>query len=147
MAKIGDEIRDFVKRSYEDEYMDPKELLTIADRVKRETVELPRDKDWVPIHVGDKVYLEDGRKAEVSRIILGQKKTSIDLWMCDKGCFLFSVAQRDITHTAPDSLERIADELVEWCNSVDVYGDVCEKPRDLVERIRKLAKEDEHGAD
>lgn len=36
MAKIGDEIRDFVKRSYEDEYMDPKELLALADLIEPE---------------------------------------------------------------------------------------------------------------
>lgn len=42
----------------------------------------------------------------------------------------------------------ITDELEAWCDGVDVDGDACEKPRDIVERIRKLAKkEDEHDAD
>lgn len=50
---ISDEIRDFVKRSYEDEYMDPKELLAIADRVDRELVELPKDADGEYIRAGD----------------------------------------------------------------------------------------------
>ena len=53
MAKIGDEIRDFVKRSYKDEYMDPKELLAIADRIDAVMVELPKDADGEYIHIGD----------------------------------------------------------------------------------------------
>lgn len=141
MGAIGDEIREFVRRSYADEHMDPRELLAIADRADRDLVELPRDRDGVPIHVGDTVYLDNGRKAEVSRIILGQEKTSIDLWMCDKGSFFFSVAQRDITHATPDSWARIADELEAWCNRTDVEGDACDVPRGIGERIRKLAKE------
>lgn len=53
MEMISDEIREFVCRSYEDEYMDPKELLAIADRVDRELVELPKDADGEYIHIGD----------------------------------------------------------------------------------------------
>ena len=134
---IGDEIRDFVKRSYEDEYMDPKELLAIADRVDRELVELPKSADGEYIHVGDTVYLDDGRKAEVRRIQLSERENSICFDVC--GDF-FSFWPEHLTHTRPDSFERIADELVAWCDRVDVDGDACEKPRDLVERIRKLAK-------
>lgn len=53
MAKISDEIREFVRRSYADEYMDPRELLAIADRADREMVELPKDADGEYIHIGD----------------------------------------------------------------------------------------------
>lgn len=38
---------------------------------------------------------------------------------------------------------KISEELVEWCNSVDVDGDACDTPRVLADRIRKLAKEGE----
>ena len=136
---ISDEIREFVRRSYADEYMDPRELLALADRADAEMVELPRDIDGVPINVGDTVYLEDGRKAEVSRIILGQEKTSIDLWMCDKGSFFFSVAQRDITHAVPDSWGRIARDLEDWAE-----GNISGSAQSFAGRIRKLAatKED-----
>lgn len=140
-GKISDEIRQFVRRSYKDEHMDPRELIAIADRIDREMVELPKDRDGVPINLGDTVYLEGGRKAEVRRIILGQEKTSIDLWMCDKGSFFFSVAQRNITHTRPDSWERIAAELEGLSvDSSDNYyvSTHCSK---LADRIRKLAKE------
>ncbi len=139
---ISDEIRSFVKRSYEDEHMDPRELLAIADRADRETVELPRDRDWVPIHVGDTVYLKDGRKYHVSRVNLARDHTSIDVTPCGTGRLFFSIEPTLFTHTAPDSWESIADELVEWCNSVDVDGDACDTPRVLAERIRKLAEKE-----
>lgn len=142
MAKISDEIREFVRRSYADEHMDPRELLAIADRADRETVELPRDRDWVPIHVGDTVYLKDGRKYHVSRVNLARDHTSIDVTPCGTGRLFFSIEPTLFTHTAPDSWESIADELVEWCNSVDVDGDACDTPRDLAERIRKLAEKE-----
>lgn len=48
-----------------------------------------------------------------------------------------------VTHKSPDSFGCIADELEEWCDSADVDWDACDVPRDLVERIRRLAaKED-----
>ena len=48
-----------------------------------------------------------------------------------------------VWYERPDGLERIADELEAWCDSVDVDGDACDVPRDLAKRIRKLAaKED-----
>lgn len=138
MAKIGDEIRDFVKRSYEDEHMDPRKLIALADRVDTEMVELPRDRDGVPIHVGDTVYLDDGRKAEVTHIDLMWGTSCIACFASgkDHDCF-----PSGISHTRPDSWERIANELEAWCDDADVDGDACEKPRDIVERIRKLAKE------
>ena len=142
MSKISDEIRGFVKRSYADEYMDPRELLALADRMDRELVELPRDRDGVPIHVGDTVYLDDGRKAEVTRIQLSECEHSIGFTVC--GDF-FTLWPDDFTHARPDSWEHIANELEVWCDDVDVDGDACEKPRDLVERIRRLAEmEDKH---
>ena len=84
------------------------------------------------------MYLDDGRKAEVRRIQLSERENSIHFDVC--GDF-FSFWPEHLTHTAPDSFERIADELVAWCNSVDVDGDACDKPRDIADRIRKLAKE------
>lgn len=137
MGKVSDDIREFVRRSYADEYMGPKELLALADRIDAEMVELPRDRDGVPIHVGDTVYLDDGEKAEVTRIGIGMIKGSIYTIVYGDH---FSLTPEHFTHTRPDSFERIADELEAWCDDEDVYGDVCEKPRDLVERIRKLAK-------
>ncbi len=142
MGAIGDEIREFVRRSYADEHMDPKELLALADRVDAELVELPRDRDGVPIHVGDTVYLDDGHMAKVVRIELMQTKSCIDCWV--SGGKSVGYLPSGISHKPADSWEHIANELEAWCDDADVDGDACEKPRDIVERIRKLAaKEDE----
>lgn len=134
MTDISDELRKVA-----DEY-DVLPLYALANRVDNEMVKLPKDRDGVPIHVGDTVYLDDGRKAEVRRIQLSERENSIHFDVC--GDF-FSFWPEHLTHTAHDSFERIADELDAWCNSVDVDGDACDKPRDIVERIRKLAKEGE----
>ena len=133
---IGDEIRDWCDRNDENgcggfvtEY-----------RIDAELVELPKSADGAPIHVGDTVYLDDGRKAEVRRIQLSERENSICFDVC--GDF-FSLWPENLTHTAPDSLERIADELEAWCDRVDVDGDACDKPRALAERIRKLAAKEQ----
>lgn len=137
MSKISDEIRSFVKRSYADEHMDPRELLAIADRADRELVELPKDADGVPIHVGDTVYgCISGRKSQATGLRLE------DAWVILTN---HGFGEPHIfTHSSPDSWERIADELDAWCDRVDVDGDACDRPRDLADRIRKLAKEGEH---
>ena len=131
-------LRGWVRRARADCYMSLRELEAIADRIDAELVELPKSADGEYIHVGDVVYLDDGRKAEVRRIQLSERENSICFDVC--GDF-FSLWPENLTHTAPDSFERIADELDAWCNRVDVDGDACGKPRVLAERIRKLAKE------
>lgn len=129
-------LRDWTRRARADEIMNLRELDTIADRIDREMVELPKSADGVPIHVGDVVYLDDGRKAEVTHIDLMWGTSCIACFASgkDHDCF-----PSGISHKPADSWERIADELDAWCDRVDVDGDACEKPRDLAERIRKLA--------
>ena len=140
MAKISDEIREFIG----DEDLYPRHiawLRRIADRIDAEMVELPRDADGVPIHVGDTVYLEDGRMAEAYSIKFKNCETNV-LCRTPSGCYGYVYRlPNKLTHTRPDSLERIADELDAWCDRVDVDGDACDRPRDLADRIRKLAKE------
>lgn len=116
MAKISDEIRMFVKRSYADEYMDPRELLALADRIDAEMVELPRDADGKPIHLGDTVYDLDGYEhMVVSLRLYGEEdpwwtvSIGMDVWV-HPSC---------LTHERPDSLERIADELVEFADAYE----------------------------
>ena len=138
MAKISGKIYDWCAFKI-DTFIDNDdcdELRALADRIDAEMVELPRDRDGVPIHVGDTVYLDDGRKAEVTHIDLMWGTSCIVCFASgkDHDCF-----PSGISHTRPDSLERIADELDKWCDRVDVDGDACDKPRDLAERIRKLA--------
>lgn len=134
MTRISDEIRKVA-----DEY-DVLPLYKLAKRIDAEMVELPKDADGVPIHVGDTVYLDDGSKAEVTRIGLLRCTSCIVCWASGKDC---DCLPSGISHTVPDSWERIADELDAWCDRVDVDGDACGKPRDLSERIRKLAKKED----
>lgn len=149
MEMISDEIREFVRRSYKDEHMDPRELLDLADRVDAEMVELPKDADGREVPLDTKeLYDANGKRVPITSFTF--KCGIYGRWSYWKA---FSPAARGkdgmfyvdgLYLTPPDSWERIADELVEWCDRVDVDGDACDKPRDLAERIRKLAaKEDE----
>lgn len=136
MTKISDEIRDFVRRSYEDEYMDPKELIAIADRADRETVELPRDKDWVPIHVGDVLR---GCDAVLVNVFTTVEELRFDgRWEIDTtfGCI---TEPRLFVHDSPDSWERIAYDI-ETVVPIDDEDDERFR-RELADRIRRLAKE------
>lgn len=136
MARISDEIRN-VAYVYEVLL-----LYKLADRIDAEMVELPRDRDGMPIHVGDTVYdkFGDGEEETVRSITLTSGTAAVTT-VCHG--FKAGVRPADLTHTVTDSWERIADELDEWCDGADVDGDACEKPRDLAERIRKLAKEED----
>lgn len=100
-------------------------------------VELPKDADGVPIHVGDTVWgCISGMEMAVHELRLTDRWTI----STDTG---FAPKASAVTHERPDSWERIADELEAWCDGVDVDGDACEEPRDLAKRIRKLAKKED----
>ena len=146
MEMISDEIREFVRRSYADEHMDPRELLALADRIDAELVELPKDADGVPIHVGDTVYLDDEGRARVTRIELLLGTTSIVCWASGKDCDCLPSA---ITHTAPDSWESIAQGLEDWAedNRFNSDGDTFDLALDFADRVRKLAKKEDGDAD
>lgn len=138
MMKISDEMREFVMCENLGAYQIA-ELRRIADRIDEEMVELPKDKDGVPIHVRDLVYMDDGRRACVVEIDIKDDYVLIDCW---DGNRYVAYPPSDTTHNPNDSWERIADELEEWCDSADVDGDACGKPRDLADRIRKLAEKE-----
>ena len=129
-------LRGWVRRARADCHMSLRELEAIADHIDAEMVELPKDADGVPIHVGDVVYLDDGRKAEVTHIDLMWGTSCIACFASgkDHDCF-----PSGISHTRPDSWERIANELDEMVDAADSADDRCEKLADLAERIRKLA--------
>ena len=122
-------------------------LLALADRIDSETVELPKDRDGAPIHLGDTVYLEDGREAKVYSIELTNGKDAIreSITVNIQGlmhCTLVNIPS-SLTHTNPDSWERIADELEAWCDDSDVDGDACDVPRAIAGRIRRLAERED----
>lgn len=143
MAKISDEIRDFI----DEEDLYPRciaELRRIADRIDNEMIELPKDADGVPIHVGDTVWgCNSGMKVTIEEL----RMTDVDRWTIttNKG---FIPQGSGVTHENPDSFERIADELEEWRedNRINGSGEIFDRAADFADRIRRLAqKEGDYG--
>lgn len=120
------------------------ELRELADRIDSETVELPKDKDGVPINVWDTVYdRKSGSKMEVrSMSFNGQWHLTTN-----KGHIVNTSL---VVHDIPDSLGRIADDIEaveerqgednEWrADAVFVSESTL---REWADRIRKLAEKE-----
>lgn len=138
MSKASDELRKFVDNSDLSAYTEAT-LYGIANRIDAEMVELPRDANNETIHLGDKTYDCNGSKqAAISFQLYGEENPT---WMvnCPDG----HVAPYNLTHKRPDSWESIADELDEWCDGADADTTTFDVPRDLADRIRKLAKKED----
>lgn len=137
---IGDEIRGFVRRSYEDEHMDPRELLALADRVDRETMPRPRAADGKPVFDGDTLYDGDGNEWAV----YGLTATFTVVAKGD-GSHRPTPSDGKLTHRRPDSLEAIAgelDEMKERFRTSD--SDTFFALQELAGRVHAQAKEREH---
>lgn len=144
------EIVDMLRSSADDmernqgiaQRFNPHLLRRLACRIDNTMAELPRDRDGVPIHVGDTVYLDDGQKAEVISIVLAKCASVINCWTYGKSLAYMSSG---ISHKPADSWERIAHEFDEWRFEHMRYL-VADDLNDLglfAERIRKLAKKEE----
>lgn len=135
MSEISDELREYCKGLYKGgpNYMT---LMAIADRIDSEMVELPKDADGKPIHVGDTVYgCRSGMKMTISELRMTATGWSIST---SRGY----LTDAELTHTRPDSLESIADELeglsVDSMTSDTNLLSSC--ALDLAKRIRRLAE-------
>ena len=99
-------------------------------------VELPKDADGVPIHVGDTVYgCRSGMKMTISEL-----RMTADGWSISTSRGYLTDAE--VTHTRPDSLESIADEL-EGLSVDSMASDtnlLTSCALDLAKRIRRLAE-------
>ena len=141
MGKISDEIRKWCEDDGEGAMRTIKQLYTLADRVDREMVELPLDRDGVPIHVGDTVYLEDGRMAEAYSIKFKNCETNV-LCRTPSGCYGYVYRlPNKLTHNCPDSFGRIADDMDNFADANYASGLLKQGIKDFADRIRKLAKE------
>lgn len=133
--KISDEIRRWCAvhegtLTYKGDF---EKLRSIADRIDAEMVELPKDADGVPIHVGDTVFgCASGMKLVVYELRMA------DRWTISTDCGFIDKAS-SVTHVKPESWESIADELDEMVDAADSADDNCEKLSNLAGRIRKLA--------
>lgn len=139
MSKISSEIRKWADDMDSDDVLcTTATLYTLADRIDSEMAALPKTADGVPVHVGDTAYTDDGDGFEIVQINIDQDKPRI---VCSTGSGLDIMRlPSSVFHTRPDSFERIADELLVWCDYADVDGDACDKPRELAVRIRRLAE-------
>lgn len=144
MSGISDELRKHAKRMRNLRiftYKDPSEYEHLADRIDAEMVELPRDRDGAPIHVGDTVWNanKDAIECTVTSIELYEDITKI--FTSCRGTEAI-VSPTGLTHNRPDSWERIADdvETLVWLDDEDEER----LRKELAERIRRLAKEGGH---
>lgn len=145
MSKISDSLREQARHLWDDGRhmsLDSDQVKCLADRIDAEMVELPKDADGMPIHVGDTVWgCISGMQMAVHELRLKDRWTiSTDTGFIPKASV--------VTHVSPDSFERIADELEAWCDRTNVDGDACGVPLELARRIRRLAeREDANGTD
>ena len=135
MGKISDELREHGNGYLEQRNGDCEWLYDIADRIDAEMVELPKAVDGEPIHVGDTVYACDDPSLEYKASDIEYGRDAVTVGMYATGIQTYRKPSY-ISHTRPDSLERIADELEKMshgCSRKDLHG--------IAKRVRKLAKE------
>lgn len=111
------------------------EIRELADRIDSELIELPKDRNGEYIHVGDTAYTDDGSKAYVERICIMANTTHVKCAFSDGRIIEFQPTE--LTHTRPDSFERIADDLDDW-TAVLADCDV-DAAHEFADRIRRLA--------
>lgn len=142
--KVSDELREKARilEGYLETLVTTKELDDLADRIDSEMVELPKDRDGVPIHVGDTVYSEDGMSYEVVSFSFGRWPGGVTVHAVDGFSQWRDLIPERLTHTRHDSWERIADELDEQAGSLTKDGYTWQEDaiHDFADRIRKLAE-------
>lgn len=146
MSKISDEIRrwcswfiihhnDIISN---DDY---DKMVTIADRIDDEMIELPKGRDGKTIHVGDTVWdAEYDIEYDVDNITFYKVEQCAIAAYSDGNYSI--IKPQDVVSTKPDSLERIADELEDLCEEVNSGSLNLQKSYELVDRIRKFAEKD-----
>lgn len=128
MTPISDEIRKMANSDSVHSRTTRAAMRDLADRIDTEMVELPRDRDGVPIHVGDTVYgCRSGMKMTISEL-----RMTANGWSISTSSGYLTDAE--VTHKRPDSWEDIADELDEIVDSADAADDNCEKLADLADQ-------------
>ena len=93
------------------------ELRVLADRIDREMVELPKDAEGEPIHIGDVLY-SSGNECRVISITVKADEACVGVHT-DEGAFLPSVNPKYLSRKnteplepePPDSWEKLLDDL------------------------------------
>ena len=118
----------------------------LADRIDDEMVELPKDCEGKPIHPGDIEYHTNGDICEIYTIEISSGGAFVTA-MVGGGTDHADVVDLDpckLTHTMPDSLERIVDDIETFGNEADINDATVEFLCKIQKRICDLAKESGH---
>lgn len=139
-------IRYFDSDGYLDGFFTSKWFRDLADRIDDEMVELPRDKEGKPVHPGDIEYRTNGDICEIYTIEInggGAYVTAMVGGGTDHADIM-DLDPRKLTHTMPDSLERIVDDIADFGIDTDIYNATLEFLVKIQKRICDLAKESGH---
>lgn len=136
MSDISGELRKFTN-TYHLNSLQVYELNHITDRIDAEMVELPKDRDGAPIHVGDTVYGEDGMSYKVVSISFGRWPGGVTVNAVNGFSKWRDLIPGKMTHIRPDSLESIARDLEDWDE-----GNISGSAQSFADRIRELAKKE-----
>lgn len=119
----------------------------LADRIDDEMVELPRDKEGKPIHPGDIEYLiASGDICEIYTIEInggGAYVTAMVGGGTDHADVM-DLDPRKLTHTMPDSLERIVGDIANFGINANIDNPTREFLVKIQGRICQIAKENGH---
>lgn len=154
MTNEGSNLRDLARRWSKNKSIKPGVyncLMTIADRIDAETVELPRGNDGRPIHVDDTLYDSDGTQWTVVHIYYYSPDDGPDV-VAQHGNAEINFEPPDyhgMTHERPDSWKKLERDIYHLVMSE--YLDNPEKNvKDVIRRARALAEpreEDANGTD
>lgn len=105
MTKVSDKVREWCDRCcgdliYKDDW---DELRALADRIDAEMVELPKDADGEPIHIGDVLY-SSGNECRVVSITVKADEACVGVHT-DECVFLPSVNPKYLSLKGPEPLE------------------------------------------
>lgn len=139
--EITDELVELINSIDMDENAYTK-MFKMTCRIGREMIELPRDRNGVPINVGDTAYLPSGDVFHVVEIIY--TKEGICIKCKTSGATFHEFTPFNVSHEYPDSWERIMDDLKELSvNSDDKYHiSTTHRMMQLADRIRKLSEKE-----
>lgn len=100
-------------------------ISAVEDEIAERYRELPVDADGVPIHIGDRMRLDNGHEGEVWLI------GAFDIMMSDHVCFDWEMSHHVKPRTVEDVLRDFLDEKVYTSKTYERYAD----------EIRELIKE------
>ena len=93
--------------------IDTYELVRIADAIEREVeegyIELPKDKNGVPIRLGDRVCSAYGGTYEVARVTR-EDYNGTTTWYIEDFSSNYSLGPEDLTHHKPPTVEDVLED-------------------------------------